>query len=107
MTGLLWTAGDVATRDLSEKLMECVRKNQLDEATQLTRSLSLEERTAIAGRPDKDGRTALCTAVKVVGGNVEFVKFFLDECGADVEQCGFVENLDRYDDDFEEKGEVV
>ena len=106
MTGLLWTAGDVATRDLSNKLLECVRKNQLGEATQLTRSLSLEERMAIANRPDKNGRTALCTAVKVVG-NVEFVKFLLDECGADVEQCGFVEGLDRYDDDLDNTGQVV
>jgi len=105
MIGLLWT-GDVAIGDLSDKLMECVRENQLDEAMELTRSLSLEERMAIAGRPDKYGRTALINAVKVVG-NVEFVKFLLDECGADVEQCGFVEDLDRYDDDFDEEGKVV
>ena len=59
MIGLLWTGDRVATGDLSDKLMECVRENQLDEAMQLMRSLSLEERMTIAGRPDKDGRTAL------------------------------------------------
>ena len=73
---------------------------------QLMKSLSREERAAIAGRPDKDGETALCAAVKVTGG-LPFVEYLLDECGADVEQCGFVEDLDRYDDDFVAKGEVV
>jgi len=106
MIGLLWTGNRVDTGDLSDKLMECVRKNQLDEATQLTRSLSLEERTVIVGRPDKDGRTALCIAVKVVG-NVEFVKFLLDECGANVEQCGFIEALERHDYDDVVKCQVV
>jgi len=61
---------------------------------------------AIANRPDKNGRTALCTAVKVVG-NVEFVKFLLDECSADVEQCGFIESFDRYDYNEVTKCQVV
>jgi len=73
---------------------------------QLMKSLSREERTAIAGRPDKYGRTALITAIEYVA-NVEFFEFLLDECGADVNQCGFVEECDRYDYDFITKGEVV
>jgi len=106
MIGLLWTGDRVATGDLSDKLMECARRKQLDKAMGLVKSLSLEERKAIASRPDKDGRTVLCTAVKVFG-NVEFVKFLVDECGADVEQCGFIEDFDHYDYDEDAKCQVV
>ena len=63
---------------------------------QLMKSLSLEERTVIAGRPDKDGRTALSTAVEVED-SIAFVEFLLEECGADVEQCGFVDRLGDHD----------
>ena len=91
MIVLLWTL-DVAT-DLSDELMQCVRKNQLFEAMEVTRSLSRKELTVIAGRPDKDGRTALTTAMDLIDG-LDFVKYLLDSCGADVDQCGFVDYRD-------------
>jgi len=77
----------VDTGDLSDELLEYARRNQLDEAMQLMKSLSREERTAIAGRPDKDGRTALITVIEV-NGSIAFVEFLVDECGADVDQHG-------------------
>jgi len=106
MIGLLCTR-DVATGDLADKLLECARENQLDEAMQLMKSLSREERMAIVGRPDKDGRTALCTIMEV-NGSVAFVEFLLDECGADVEQCSFGEiHLHIHGDDYVNEGQVV
>ena len=91
-----WTRA-VATGDLSDKLLKCAQKLQLDKAKQLVKSLSREERTVIAGRPHKDGHTALTTAMEV-DVSLAFVKFLLDECGADVDQCGVVD-LPDYDDD--------
>jgi len=99
MIRLLWTRDVAATGDLSDKLMECAREKQLDEAMQVMKSLSREERMAISGRPDKDGRTALITAMIGFGNVVAFVTFLLDECGADVDQCGFVELHDSDDND--------
>jgi len=86
--------------------MEYARGDQLDEAMQLMRSLSREERTAIASRPDKDGRTALIIAMEV-DGTLAFAEFLLDECGADVEQCGITDKRDYGDDCYIPRCQVI
>lgn len=72
----------------AQDLFRCVKKDQLVKAKFNLKGLSKEEKQKIVNK-SFDGNTPLFLAAQQ--GQVHFVNYLLEECGADIEQRGVYE----------------
>jgi ankyrin repeat protein len=87
-TGALGVSGRLGERDvdrIGHELYRCVKKDQLIKAKFIMKSMTLEDRRRSLSMTF-NGNTPLFVAC--YKGKVHFVNYFLDECGADIEQRG-------------------
>ena len=73
---------------LANELHRCIHKDQLVRAKFMLKGMKKEERQQIVSRPVAGNPPLFLAAQK---GLHTFVNFFIEECGADIEQKGVYE----------------